>query len=73
MIADSIIKLAIPVASLLATKEANKYKDRLLEIQKELQDEEFKPIPDDGRISYLQLELVRISDVLANALIAKTA
>lgn len=71
MLVDSLIQLAIPVAGLLKEKEANKYRDELLSIQKELHDEELKPIPDDGRISYLHIELVRITTVLRDTAFAK--
>lgn len=68
---DALIKLAIPLANIYDKKESTKYADKILDIKKELHDEELKTQPDDGRISYLHLELMRISDVLANAVISK--
>lgn len=71
-VTSSLIQLAIPVASLLDKREGTKYQDKILGIQKELQDEELKTTPDDGRISYLHLELVRLTGVLANTIKPKT-
>lgn len=68
---ESLIKLAIPIANIFDKKQSTKYADRILEIKKELHDEELKEKPDDGRISYLCIELMRISDVLTNAVISK--
>lgn len=68
---ESLLKLAIPIANIYDKKQSTKYADKILEIKKELHDEELKDQPDDGRISYLHIELMRISDVLANAVISK--
>lgn len=70
---NSLIKLAIPVAGLLEEKEKNKYVDKYLELQKEIANEELKDNPDDGRISYLFGELVRLTDVLTNTAFSKKA
>jgi hypothetical protein len=71
-ITSSLIQLAIPVANLLDKREGTKYQDKILSIEKELQNEELKNTPDDGRIGYLHLELMRLTGVLANTLKPKT-
>lgn len=68
---EALIKLAIPIASIYDKKQDTKYVDRILKIKKELHDEELKQKPDDGRISYLHIELMRITDILANAVVTK--
>ena len=66
-----LIELATKIASVVDQKEKTKYADRILEIKKELADEELKTIPDDGRISYLHNELMRIYNVLGNSVSPK--
>ena len=63
--------LATKVAGLLEEKEKNKYIDEILSIKKAVADEELKNNPDDGRISKLYGDLVRITNVLTNSAFAK--
>ena len=58
--------LATKVAGLLEEKEKNKYIDEILSIKKAIDDEEINDNPDDGHISKLHNDLVRISNVLTN-------
>lgn len=70
---ESLFKLAASAASIYDQKQKTKYADELLSIHKELQDEELKDTPDDGRISYLHQRVVCISDVLNNAIVPKNS
>lgn len=63
--------LATKVAGLLEEKEKNKFIDEILEIKKAIDDEEIKENPDDGRITKLHNDLVRISNVLTNTAFSK--
>lgn len=65
---EALIRLLTPIASLLDEKNKTKYLDEILKLKKEIADEELNQTPDDGRISYLHFELMRLSDVFANAL-----
>lgn len=68
---QALVMLATKVAGLLEEKEKNKFIDEILSIKKAIADEELKNIPDDGRISKLHNDLVRISNVLTNTAFAK--
>lgn len=68
---QALVMLATKVAGLLEEKEKNKYIDEILKIQKAIADEELENTPDDGRITKLHNDLVRISNVLTNTAFAK--
>lgn len=70
---QALVMLATKVAGLLEEKEKNKYIDQILKIQKAIADEELENTPDDGRITKLYNDLVRISNVLTNTAFAKKA
>lgn len=68
---SALIKLATSVASIIDQKQKTKYLDELLEIHKEIQDEELKENCDDGRISYLHQRLMRLTNVLGDSIVPK--
>ena len=68
---ESLIMLASKVASIVDQKEKTKYLDELLSIHKELQNEEIKNTPDDGRISFLHQRLMRLTTVLGDSIVPK--
>lgn len=68
---EALIQLATKVASVIDQKEKTKYLDEILEIHKELQYEEIKNIPDDGRITFLHQRLMRLSIVLGDSIVPK--
>lgn len=57
---SELITLASKVASIYDKKQSTKYRDEIIESWDEIQNEELKPIPDDGRISFLRLRIMRI-------------
>lgn len=61
---ESFLMLAVKVASIYDEKNKTKYGDELLKYHKEIQDEELKQTPDDGRIGYLRLRIMRINKLL---------
>ena len=61
---QSLIMLAMKVASIYDEKNKTKLRDEILDHWKELQDEELKNIPDDGRIGYLRVRIMRINQEL---------
>ena len=68
---QALLMLATKVAGLLEEKEKNKFIDEILEIKKAIDDEEIKENPDDGRITKLHNDIVRISNVLTNTAFSK--
>ena len=68
---QSLIMLAMKIAGIYDKKEGTKYYDELLGFDKELQNEELKDIPDDGRISYLHQRIMCITTILNNASFTK--
>lgn len=70
---EALIKLATSVASIIDQKQKTKYLDELLEIYKEIQDEELKENSDLGRIGYLHQRLMRLTNVLGDSIIPKNS
>lgn len=68
---QSLIALAIPVASIIDEKEGTKHLEKLYSLKKEIADEELKLRPDDGRIAYLHSDLMRLTELLTNSLVSK--
>ena len=68
---QALIMLATKVAGLLEEKEKNKYIDEILSIKKAMANEELKDNPDDGHISKLHGDIVRITNVLTNTAFSK--
>ena len=68
---EALILLATKVAGIVDQKQKTKYLDELLDIHKELQNEELKNSPDDGRISFLHMRLMRLTAVLGDSIITE--
>lgn len=61
---SALIQLASKMASIYDKRESTKYRDEILDAWEEIQNEEQKKIPDDGRIAFLRLRIMRICQIV---------
>jgi len=67
MIQD-LIKLAIPVATLLDRKNERKYLEQVLELKRKIDYEENSNSPDDLKLYFHECELRNLTDIFASEL-----
>jgi uncharacterized membrane protein (DUF106 family) len=63
---QSIFRLAIPVASFLDRKHERKYKEMILELKEEYDEEEGKSRPDMAKLHNINTRLMRIIELFGS-------
>jgi len=63
-----LIKLAIPVASLLDRQSGRKYLEKVLELKRKIDHEENSTRPDDLKLYFYECELRNLTDIFASEL-----